>query len=124
MSTHETYYWTAGDDWEINAQLVDSDGNPFDLTFGAPIIKWSLVSEAGERVLTEVDCEVVVTDGPVGDVSVRVPGAKTSSLAEGRYNDQIRIVYDDKTSTLSHGWNWVTNDAWVGAPVAVKKAAQ
>ena len=39
MSTHETYYWTGGDDWELNATLIDSDGNPFDLSVGAPAIK-------------------------------------------------------------------------------------
>lgn len=121
MSTHETYYWTAGDDWEINAQLVNSDGDEFDLSIGAPIIKWSLVSEAGELQLTEDDVEIVVTDAPAGEVSIRVPGAKTSPLKTGRYNDQVRVVIGSKTSTLSHGWNWITNDAWRPAAAASRR---
>jgi hypothetical protein len=117
-SSHEDYYWTAGDDWQINAQLVNSDGDVFDLTLGTPVIKWSLISASGERVLSENDCEISIVDASNGLVSIHVPGTATEPLAEGRYTDQIRIVYDGITSTLSRGLNWITADAWAAAVMA------
>ena len=30
-TTHETVNWTAGDDWQINATLLDETGTPFNL---------------------------------------------------------------------------------------------
>lgn len=126
MSFHEDYYWTAGDDWQINAQLVDHDGVPFDLSIGSPVIKWSLISAAGNLVLTEADCEIVIADAVNGLVAIRILAAKTSPLETGRYTDQIRIVYGGMTSTLSHGANWITNNAWIaptGASAQMKLAS-
>jgi hypothetical protein len=111
MSTHEDYYWTAGDDWQIDAKLIDLNGVPFDLG-GTPDIRWSLMTEAGDTVLTEADVEIVVTDAPGGLCEIQIPAAKTGPLAEGRYTDMIRIVYLGITSTLAHGLNWVTADPW------------
>ena len=64
MSTHPDFYWTAGDDWQISATLLDNTGLPFDLS-GTPDIRWALVSEkTGETVLTEADVNVVVVGEP------------------------------------------------------------
>ena len=35
MSTHPDFYWTAGDDWQISATLLDNTGLQFDLS-GTP----------------------------------------------------------------------------------------
>lgn len=118
MSFHEDWYWVAGDDWQLNVQLVDHNGVPFDLSIGSPTIKWSLVSAAGETVLTETDVEIVIVDAVNGMVAIRVLAANTSPLVEGRYVDQIRIVHGGMTSTLSHGNNWVTANAWAAAASA------
>ena len=72
MSTHEDYYWTAGDDWQINATLLDYAGAPFDLS-GTPDIRWALITEAGETVLTEADIDIVVMDAR--GRAMRDPGA-------------------------------------------------
>lgn len=111
MSTHQDYYWTAGDDWQINATLIDNSGAPFDLS-GTPDIKWAFVTEAGDTVLTEADADITVTDAPAGRCAIVVLAAKTSPLIEGRYTDMIRINYGGVPSTLSHGLNWVTADPW------------
>jgi hypothetical protein len=111
MSTHEDYYWTAGDDWQINATLLDYAGAPFNLS-GTPDVRWSLVTELGETVLTEADIAIVVIDGPAGRCAIQVPAVKTTDLAEGRYTDMIRIVSGGVTSTLSHGLNWISADPW------------
>ena len=115
MSTHEDYYWTAGDDWQINATLLDYAGAPFDLS-GTPDIRWSLTSEAGETVLTEADIDIVVMDADAGQCAIQVPKTVTTDLAEGRYTDMVRIVYGGVSSTLAHGLNWVTADPWAATP--------
>ena len=105
-TTHQLHQWHAGDDWQINATLLDSAGAPFNIA-GTPNIKWSLINEAGQKVLTEADGTVVVVDGPAGKCAIQVPAVKTSPLPAGRYTDQIRIVYGGITSTLAYGNNWV-----------------
>ena len=115
MSTHEDYYWKAGDDWQIDAVLLDNTGAPFDLN-ASPELKWSFVSEAGETVLTEADVNIIIMDADAGLCAIQVPSAVSSPLAEGRYTDMIRIVNAGATSTLSHGLNWVTADPWAAAP--------
>lgn len=112
MSTHETYYWTAGDDWQFNVTLLKNDGDPFDLA-GAPDIRWSLVGENGLTALTEADINIVVIDPVAGLCAIQVPADKTTALATGRYTDMIRIVDAGMASTLSHGLNWITADPWV-----------
>lgn len=126
MSFHPDFYFTAGDDFQIDAQLLQSDGVPFDLSIGSPTIKWSLISSAGNLVLTENDCEIVIVDAVNGRVAIRVLSANTSPLAEGRYTDQIRIVHGGMTSTLSHGSVWITSNAWIapsGASAQMKLAS-
>ena len=113
MSTHEDYYWKAGDDWQINATLLDNSGTPFNLN-NSPELKWALISEAGETVLTEADVHILIVDADAGQCAIQVPGDVSSPLNEGRYTDMIRIVYAGATSTLSHGLNWVTADPWAG----------
>ena len=109
-NVHEPYYWFAGDDWQINALLLDSDGIPFNLT--SATIKWVLVNEAGERVLDEGDVSITVTDAEGGLCSIQVPSDKTSPLKAGRYSDRIGILDAGLMSTLAHGLDWVDADPW------------
>ena len=111
-TTHQDHYWHAGDDWQINATLLDANGAPFDLTSEAVVIKWNLYSEAGVSVLDEGDASIVATDPEAGICAIHVPAVKTSPLAEGRYTDMIRIVSTGMTSTLNYGGVWVTVDPW------------
>lgn len=112
-TTHETVYWTAGDDWQINATLIDDTGVPFNLS-GSPPIEWTLEMEDGERVLGAGDFTIVIVDGVAGKCTITVLAAKTSPLADGRYVDSIRIIYGGKTSTLSRGQIYVTSNPSLG----------
>jgi hypothetical protein len=120
MNKHPACRWTAGDDWQINATLLDENGDAFDLT--AVEIKWALMSEAWQRLLSEDDVVISVTDAVGGKCSISVPAAKTSPLL-GSYTDYIRIIHDGITSTLSYGEISVERDPWA-APEAAATARQ
>jgi hypothetical protein len=108
-TTHPQNYWFAGDDWQINATLLDSSGAPFNLA-GTPDIRWALVNEDGETVLDQFDVQISVMSASLGQCAIIVPAEKTFDLTEGKYSDVLRIVYGGVTSTLMHGNNWVTAD--------------
>lgn len=114
-TTHQEHYWFAGDDWQLNVTLLDNAGLPFNLS--SATVKWALINEAGERVLSEADGSVVVIDAVTGKCAIQMPGTKTSVLAEGKYTDLIRIIYGGITSTLMAGNNWVTADPYHVAAV-------
>jgi len=116
-TTHAMISWTAGDDWQIDATLLDEAGSPFDLS-GAPEILWALMDAGFNRVLDEDDVSITVTGAAEGKCSINVPAAKTSPLPGGRYTDVIRIVIGGITSTLSYGPISVAPDPWL-APDAV-----
>jgi hypothetical protein len=116
-TTHASLNWTAGDDWQIDATLLDENGNPFDLS-GSPEIKWALMNAAFQRVLDEGDVNIAVTD-PAGKCSIHIPATVTSPLAGGRYSDVIRLAFGGITSTLSYGLIYVAPDPWAVAKVGV-----
>jgi hypothetical protein len=121
MSTpHLDQYWTAGDDWQINATLLDETGTPFDLS-DAPEILWALVNASGARVLDEADVIITVTDAVAGQCEIEIPASVTSPLPGGRYSDVIRIVIGGVTSTLSYGDICVTADPWASATATASK---
>jgi len=120
MSTpHFDIYWTAGDDWQIDATLLDETGAPFDLS-GTPEILWALVDAAGSRALDETDAIITVTDLLAGTCRIEIPATATSPLPGGHYNDVIRIVIDGVTSTLSYGHIHVTADPWGAITTAAR----
>lgn len=112
MTVHAEQQWTAGDDWQVNATLLDQDGEPYDLSGTTPPIKWALVNELGETVLTEADANIFIVDAPAGRCSIVIPAAKTAPVPGGRYNDAVRIIFDGITSTLSYGRIDVVGDPY------------
>jgi hypothetical protein len=118
-TTHAPIGWTAGDDWQINATLLDENGDPFDLS-GAHEIKWALMNINLQRVLDEDDVSVSITDALAGECSILIPAAKTSPLAGGHYTDAIRIVIGGITSTLSYGQITVVVDPWAVAEATMQ----
>jgi hypothetical protein len=108
---HQQYYWIGGDDWQINATLLDRLGVPFDLG-GTTEIKFALINEAGVRVLDEADCDIVVIDAAAGQCAIHIPAVATTTIATGRYTDMIGVKSDGMMSTLAYGLYWVTADPW------------
>jgi hypothetical protein len=123
-TTHPAMDWFAGDDWEINATLLDEHGNPYDLSQPHEI-KWALANSNQTVVLAETDVVVSIVDPPtLGQCVISVPAAKTATLAGGHYNDAIRLVVGGVTSTLSTGPIYVTADPWlVQGTTQMKKPA-
>ena len=121
-TSHSNVNWFGGDDWQINATLLDENGSPFDLT-QTHTIEWALMNANYQRVLDETNVTISVVDAAAGRISILVPAAKTSPLAAGHYNDTIRIVFGGFTSTLSYGPISVSADPWA-APVPAAAAAE
>jgi hypothetical protein len=120
-TTHEQVYWSAGDDWQINATLLDENGDPFDLS-GSPQIQWALMTANFQRALDENDVGIAITDALAGQCAIQIPAAKTAPLAAGRYSDVIRIITGGITSTLSYGLIYVAANPWrAAASVAVAR---
>jgi hypothetical protein len=114
MTVHSDQYWTAGDDWLINATLIDENGEPYDLS-GTPVIKWALVNANGVTALDQDDATIFIVDALGGRCSIQVAAAKTSPLPGGNYLDSIRLVFNGTTSTLSYGNIFVAADPWAAA---------
>jgi hypothetical protein len=120
-TTHEQVTWFAGDDWQINATLLDDDGNPFDLSAygmtGGPLIEWALTNSEQKRVLSTADVVISIINAMAGQCAIMIPAAKTTVLCGGVYTDKIRIVYSGISSTLSQGNILVLLDPWRAYPV-------
>ncbi len=121
---HSQISWIAGDDWQINATLLDETGAPFDLSGGIEGIKWALMDAAFRRALDEGDVLISITDPLAGQCSIHIPAAVSSPLTAGRYTDVIRIVYGGVTSTLSYGQIYVSADPWlaVETPAVIRRS--
>ena len=120
-TTHEDALWTAGDDWQVNATLLDENGVPYNLA-GPITIKWCLINAGGTPVMDEDDVIIVIANAAAGQCQIQIPAAKTSPLPAGKYSDVIRVVASNITSTLASGPIYVTADPWLN-PVVVRKAA-
>jgi hypothetical protein len=120
---HQMVSWFAGDDWQINATLLDENGTPFDLS-GNPPIKWALMNASFQRALDETDVDISVTDAAAGKCAIIIPAAKSATLAAGRYTDVIRIVFGGMTATLSYGFIYVSADPWQADRVPVTSTVE
>ena len=64
-SPHEPVAWFSGDSWEIDATLLDADGNPFDLSPPTQVLWW-LLNAQGQ--LDEDDIVLSIADPASGNV--------------------------------------------------------
>ena len=113
---HSTMEWFAGDDWQINATLLDDNGEPFNLNSAE--ILWALISASSKRVLDQEDVNIALTDAVSGKCSIHIPAEKTSPLSGGTYTDYIRVISGGITSTLSTGPIQVQDNPWIAEEVA------
>lgn len=111
--THPVFQFFGGDDWEISATLLDENGVPYNLTSAQ--IKWTLIDNAGRRILDVADVSISITNALAGTCLINVAAAKTTTIAAGRYTDALRIVIGGITSTLNMGPVQVVADPWRAA---------
>jgi len=117
---HTALEWFAGDDWQINATLLDENGDPYDLANST--VLWALLTPSGKRVLDEDDVEITVMDALAGLCSIHITALQTSPLSAGAYTDYIRVVSGGIVSTLSQGSIQVLADPWIAEEVAATTA--
>jgi hypothetical protein len=115
-TAHTTFQFIGGDDWEIQATCLDENDEPYNLT-GATI-KWTLLDNAGNRVLDVGDYAISIVDAAAGKCSIWIASPKTTTVAAGRYTDALRISTGGVTSTLSMGPIHVIADPWKAAQLA------
>lgn len=108
MTEHDIIDWVAGDDWEVQATLIDESGQPYDLSGSE--IKYALLDAAYRRVLDNAHVDITVLNAAAGKCSIIVPSDVSKTVAGGKYNDVIRIVSGGITSTLAFGPVWVSTD--------------
>ena len=84
--------FVAGDTWEIDAQMLDADGNPFDLA-GASIV-WTLNDTRGRvNYLTRsVGSGITITNPAGGLATIVVSPTLSAAIAPGTYRDQARVT--------------------------------
>jgi hypothetical protein len=92
----------AGDDWEIRALCLNTDGTPMDL-IGADI-EW-IMNEIGllteTRILTLTSNDGIVApaptsgDNPTGIAIIDVPALLTMDIPPGYYRDQLTVINRD-----------------------------
>jgi hypothetical protein len=109
-TSHAVFELIGGDDWEISAELLDENGNPYDLS--AAQVKWTLVNNAGQQILDDDDVAIAIVNAAAGTCLITVAATTTTTLAGGRYSDALRIVTGGVTSTLCLGPIQVVIDPW------------
>jgi hypothetical protein len=108
---HALIDFYAGDDWEIQATLLDENGDPYNLS-PLPTIEWALVDRNYNRVINGTDISISVVDAAAGKCAILVPAMTTTVLAAGTYTDTLRITIGGIVSTLSAGSIHVIADAF------------
>ena len=93
----------AGDDWQINATLLNETGGPFDLT--SATVSWVLMNVMTHRqLISPNDAVVTIVDALAGTCTITVPRDKTSPVPTGLHQDSLRVIdANGIASTLSTG---------------------
>jgi hypothetical protein len=107
---HPPIEFFAGDDWEIQATLLDENGEPYDLS-GSPVIKWRLMDFHYVAIIGD-EAIITLLDAPNGLVSVKIAAAVTTILNTGLYSDALRLVMGGESGTLLGGPIAVVADPW------------
>jgi hypothetical protein len=107
---HNPVEFIAGDTWQINATLLEENGDPLDLT-DPSAIEWTLLDRRQQRVING-EAIITITDGPAGRCSILVPATVTSGIAPGAYTDALRVTVATTVGTLFYGAIQVRGDPW------------
>jgi len=119
MIVHAMVPLVGGDDWQLNATMLDPDGNPLDIS--AATVKWTIVNKAGQPVLGPGDFTINL-GAETGTCSVSIPSTTTTRLS-GQYTDHWRVVLNGITQTLLCGPISVAADPFAALAVAPSESA-
>jgi hypothetical protein len=107
---HNPVEFIAGDTWEIQATLLEENGDPLNLT-DPSAIDWTLLDRRQQRVING-EAIIVITDGPAGKCSITIPASISSGIAPGSYTDALRVTIAMTVGTLFYGTIQVRGDPW------------
>jgi hypothetical protein len=94
LLTHHDYTeYRAGDDWVIQATLLNPDGTPYDLT-GATL-NWILLGPDGQAAISTGYIVTIGTDPTQGLATIAVDNSLTGPLEPGYYMDALRASKPD-----------------------------
>jgi hypothetical protein len=104
---HPDLTLTSGDDWEILGTLLDTAGQPLDLTDAT--LEWVLVGSDGTVAAAFPGSAEIAIWEPFasGAITVILRSDITETLAPGRYSDRLRVTIDGSAPKgMNHaGWS-------------------
>jgi hypothetical protein len=80
----------ADEEWQIEATLLDNDGNPANLT--NVDLDWFLLDQANSLVINGEGVRIDVKDRADGKCCITVASEVTAKIAPGLYSDRIRLT--------------------------------
>jgi hypothetical protein len=111
MIRHHRLELVAGDDWQLDATMLDPSGEPIDLTDA--ILEWTLLNSKGFRVVNPGDYNITIGSEP-GTVTVKITAASSALIAPGAHTDWWRVTVDGIAQTLLSGDIGVHSDPEFG----------
>jgi hypothetical protein len=90
LTHHDYTELRAGDDWAIQATLLNPDGTPFDLTNAQ--IEWILLGPDGSGAITSGYVVSIVNNPTSGQAVIQIGSALTQPLEVGYYMDSLRVI--------------------------------
>jgi hypothetical protein len=104
---HPDLTLASGDDWEILGTLLDTAGQPLDLTDAT--LEWVLVGPDGTVEASFPGSAEIAIWEPFasGAITVILRSDITETLAPGRYSDRLRVTIDGSAPKgMNHaGWS-------------------
>ncbi len=108
---HDDLEFVAGDDWDIGATLLRSDGSAYDLSQATVI--WMLRGPDGLPVLQPEQYSIKINPPTTaGVITIVVPASSTAGLRPGRYLDWLRATDNAGTDTFWTGIILVDPNPW------------
>jgi hypothetical protein len=112
MNIHKRVELVAGDDWQLNATMLDTGGNPIDLTTAT--ILWALIGSNGSMAVQPGDFVISLGSDP-GECVVKIDAAHSTAIPGGAYTDYWRVTASGITQTLLEGSIGVHSDPMAAA---------
>ena len=110
MNRHKRLELVAGDDWQLDAVMLDPTGKPLDLTNA--VTQWTLLDAAGYKAVAPGDFTIQPGTDP-GSVTVKIAASHSTRLPGGNYSDYWRVTSNNITQTLLRGIIGVMSDPFV-----------